>query len=274
MDGRTIASIAGGIGIGAMLLYIFGVGLGPPTPTGALASAMADLGYTPVALPANVPMPGAILAFEPEDPTKVFRVCAAEEVLGSFRPAPADAAAVANAKELSGSFILDAVGMGSLAAKTQAVHATRATLRLESPKVLSLADTDVVKHRVAVSHDCQVAAQARRDAGMTLTLVRDVIVADVAFDLRFAGSTSVAERTEALEEVAAGIGATVDGAQTFVIVGKAMVVGMKDDKGLATLALNSRPATGGAGERALSLATTVVETPPVATTTPVRVQRP
>ncbi|MCY0986458.1 hypothetical protein OV203_04975 [Nannocystis sp. ILAH1] len=192
---------------------------------------LADGGYSELRAPTRLLSPGTVVVMSRRDPLEVGILCTASEVLAGGVEPLVSRPDITRRLRRGRSFRVDTDAVLPVRAATALSTVRRIDVRPLDVRVLSLPDAGVPRPIVPRTPACRQAIEAARAAGAEVAMVRAVLVADVAYSVRFKPGNRLppASRLRVVKALAPGLGADVATASESRVEGRALVWGAIED---------------------------------------------
>jgi hypothetical protein len=215
----------------AVLVAAAALGLATAGCASTVDKNIKSMGYSPVRPPQKIVGPGTIVLVRSTNPLTVQVVCAADEAYGSApRIDTSPSATLEWRRRTKGTFNLEAQYKERINAEVEGAFVREVRMTLANSKVLNMPLGEVTRavQNGTVSTSCVSTVRALRGAGGAVSVVAEVLEADVNFTLDYDASVKPELRMELTREIAPRLVADVQSTGTNTINGTGLWWGLRD----------------------------------------------
>ncbi|MCX6583267.1 MAG: hypothetical protein NT166_24080 [Candidatus Aminicenantes bacterium] len=217
-------------------------------PSYDLGSKLNEYGYIELRPPTKLVPPGTLVKVIKTDPMIVGIVCPqksslGEEVKNVILESDSNVSEVA--KEITGKFNINFNYLKKMDSKNKYSGVKQIKINLSNVKILEIPDDAVFDNLRYRSNGCKTALVARKASNEKVTLIKSVIQADVNYIIEFSEKLNADAKMKITKGLAIELGADIETVTTNSAKGKNLYWGIRDDKFLAEVTLESLPPTGG-----------------------------
>lgn len=209
--------------------------------------------YSELRPPSQLFAPGHWVHVTQKDPLHLSNICSSMSVLGfpdDFKPPDSPTIDTDFSRSIGAEFALAADLMSRIHAKPSLKVVDGVTYSLTNVRVVEVADDQVreaIRNRDPL---CHASIKERFDQNHLVTMIKSVLIADVQYKVHFRSDLDATAKATALRELAlaSDLRTHIDETSRQVLLGKELVLGVRDDGFLASLGIGL-PATGGSGTK-------------------------
>lgn len=196
-----------------------------------------NYGYSELRPPSTLLPPGTIVSLRRVDPVEADLVCTQAQSLGQLAQSDVQQSTSATsevAQRLTGSFRISASYLEQIQARAQFTAVKSIELAFTNVHVLAISDTTVLQALPRRDASCTTAINLRLQRHEPVTMITDVIQANVQYNVRLetSASLSVEAQGEVMRALAASLGADLSTVSTTGFSGSGLFWGVRDDANL------------------------------------------
>lgn len=210
---------------------------------------LEDLKFTELVPPSRLAPPGTFFHILSESPFAIATVCPADRAFGQELPLRDSPSADIQRIESSNTNINLSAGLrSSISGSTDFENIRDITYTLSNVRIIEIDDQALFDDSVALEDSCDAAVDFRLDEGQTVSIVKQVLQADILYDFNFNSSASLSleDKQTIVENLSVALGANRTSATSGQVKGEGLFWGVRDDVRLACrLAPSCTTARGG-----------------------------
>jgi hypothetical protein len=213
----------------------------------SLHETLSKYAFTELEPPSTLVPPGTLVSVVQENPLVAGVICTSVDDLGSklsSRLLTSDSAQSKEAKDLTGSFELDATYVDRVSGHVSGSRVRSVTVELSNVKVVELPDSAVFELVSDRSSPCKSAVAFRRGRGERVSMIKAVLSGDATYRVVFSSSVEASAKAKITKEIAASFGLKVGSNSDDSFGGTNLIWGVRDDQALATVSATQPPPTG------------------------------
>ncbi len=204
----------------------------------SLDRSISQIGYTPIRPPQTIVAPGSIIRVTSARPLKVATLCTpASAYTSALKVEVSDAATYKWSQTIKSSFDLEAKYKDLINAELGQRSVRSVDMTLANGKVLVLPDVEISRAVIAGATDpaCQHTVAYWRGRNVPLSIVSEVLQADVTFTIIFESDVSADVQAKITKDIAPKLLANVGIITDNTVQGEALFWGVRDAPELVEL---------------------------------------
>ena len=201
---------------------------------------MRIMGYTAMAAPNMLMLPGTLVTVVSHHPFSANIVCGPWSSLGpEWKPQRSPTASVQMRKVNGKSFSIEANLMENIKADARFKNVSGITGTLSNAMILEVRDEDVVAGMQNRSDECKYCIQKRLSSGYPITMISSAITGTVEYNINYTSDANmdIKAKLDTTSALAVEMALSAQSITETTIKATNMVVGIRDDEYLASLSI-------------------------------------